>query len=127
MNRLFTIALIAIFAAGAGCSKSAEQKAAEEAEVLAKKMEEALDKEKPPEDVGEALEKLSDALSTAFGGDVETVGASELKALLPEEIKGFERVSSNAEKTTAMSCRPNSTSGSSGTMSAATRSRTTPV
>ena len=30
MNRIFATALIAIFAAGAGCSKSAEKKAAEE-------------------------------------------------------------------------------------------------
>lgn len=105
MNRFFLIAVLAALVAGAGCSKSEEKKAAEEAEALAKKMEEAFDRENPPEDVGEALEKLGDALSTAFGGDVETVGASALKDLLPEELKGYERVSANAEKTSAMGMR----------------------
>ena len=119
---LFIILLV--FMAGAGCtdsnswdtdedvktSKSDDQDQRDDRNSNRNSNQNNSDDEYPDTELGNALNELGNAfeeMGKAFGNDtnVEPVDFRELRALLPEEIRGMEKGKSNGERTGALGFR----------------------
>lgn len=112
--RILIVLLIAVMLLAAGCGKSADEQAQEDAakklsdagkqmEQAAKDMEDAA--RKGGQGIGDAMAKMGMAMGGAVSEAAKSVGAAvepvdfrELKALLPDGIGAMKRTSSEGEK-----------------------------
>lgn len=94
MNTKFLSITLALFVVG--CSGEPDDSAAELAEAAEKardKVEQVLPQD-PPANIGEAIERVGDAITNGE----QSVAAADLKALLPEQLLGLQRVSHDAQR-----------------------------
>lgn len=93
INWITAVATVAVLSGCGGGDDTAAQ-LAEKAEQAREKVEQVMPQD-PPSNIGEAIERVGSAIADGE----QSVAAADLKALLPEELIGLERVGHEAQRT----------------------------